>query len=350
MKKIDLRSDTVTLPSPEMRQAMMTAELGDDVFGEDPTVRRLEEMAASLTGKQAALFVASGTMGNLAAVLSHCGRGDEAILGSKAHIHIHEQGGIAALGGVHSRVVSTRADGTMDIAALEAVINDDDIHCAPTKLICLENTWYGRVLPLVYMQEVKELAQSANLAVHLDGARIFNAAVALETSAAAIAQYADSVQFCLSKSLGSPVGSVLCGGSEFIARARRARKQLGGGMRQAGILAAAGIYSLKHMVERLKDDHRNAAVFAACLHKVDGVKVLHAETNMVFIAPAIPGVSMRRFCQELNAGGLLAFAEEYLGIRCVTHFGIEESDLRQAAEIVQSVCRKLLAARGQLPY
>lgn len=341
MNKIDLRSDTVTLPPPKMKEAMMLADLGDDVFGEDPTVNRLEEIAAAITGKEAALFVASGTMGNLVAVLSHCTRGDESILGSKAHIHIHEQGGIAALGGVHSRVVATRNDGTMDIAEIEARINEDDVHCAPSRLICLENTWYGRVLPLLYMQEIKELAEQNNLVVHLDGARLFNAAIALKTSPAAICQFADSVQFCLSKGLAAPVGSMLCGSAEFIARARRARKQVGGGMRQSGILAAAGIFALKSMVERLKDDHENAELLAEGLSKIAGITVLHAETNMVFIASALPGVSTRHLCRELAGAGVLAFDEPDLGIRCVTHYGIGTQEIKKAIEIAGLVAAKL---------
>lgn len=340
MKRIDLRSDTVTQPSPQMREAMMRADLGDDVFGEDPTVNRLEELAANLTGKEAALFVASGTMGNLVALLTHCNRGEEAILGSLSHIHIHELGGIAALGGIHSRIVETQNDGTLDISTMEKLINEDDIHCAPSKLICMENTWYGRVLPLSYMQAVKELAEQNNLLLHLDGARLFNAAVALDVPAKNIAQYADSVQFCLSKGLAAPVGSMLCGSKEFIARARRARKQVGGGMRQAGVIAAAGILSLKSMVERLKDDHKNASLLAELVRKIDGIKVLHAETNMAFLASAIPGVSTRQLCQELNASGLLCFGEE-VGIRCVTHYGIEERDIKEAAEIVKAVAQKL---------
>ena len=266
----------------------------------------------------------------------------EAIVGkAKSHIHIHEQGGIAGLAGIHSRVVQTRPDGTLDIAAIESVINDDDIHCAPSKLICLENTWYGRVLPQLYMQEVKELADEHNLAVHLDGARLFNAAVALGVPAKSIAQYADSVQFCLSKGLASPVGSMVCGTREFIGRARRARKQVGGGMRQAGVVAAAGIYSLKSMVDRLKDDHKNAAILADGLGKVSGIKVLHAETNMVFLASEIPGVSTRHLCQELNNAGMLCFSDDDAGIRCVTHYGLEASDMNDAIDLAKQVAQKL---------
>lgn len=342
MKKIDLRSDTVTHPSPQMREAMMNAELGDDVFGEDPTVNRLEELAANLTGKEAALFVASGTMGNLVALLAHCNRGDEVILGSLSHIHIHEQGGVAALGGIHSRIVSTKMDGSMDIDAIESLINPDDIHCAPSKLICLENTWYGRALPLAYMQAVKELAEQHNLLVHLDGARLFNAALALDVPARSVAQYADSVQFCLSKGLASPAGSMVCGTREFVARARRARKQVGGGMRQVGVLAAAGIVSLKNMVERLKDDHKNAAFLADGLRNIPALKIQHAETNMVFFGSQIPGVSTSKLCEQLNKSGFLCFSDE-VGIRCVTHYGIESADIEEAVKIATHVCQSLIS-------
>lgn len=337
---VDLRSDTITHPSPEMREAMAKAELGDDVFGEDPTVNRLEELAANLTGKQAAVFVASGSMGNLVSLIAHCNREHEVILGSKSHIHIHEQGGIASLGGIHSRVVTTQKDGTLDIQEIEALINEDDVHCAVTKLICLENTWYGRVLPLSYMQEVRELADQHGLSIHLDGARLFNAAVALGVPATAITQYVDSVQFCLSKGLASPVGSMVCGTSDFIHKVRRARKLVGGGWRQAGVLAACGIVSLKSMVERLGEDHANAQLLAELCRKIEGIEVLHAETNMCFLGSKIPGVSIRRLELALNEAGLLCFGEA-VGIRCVTHYGIEATDIRAAAEIIAYVAQHL---------
>jgi threonine aldolase len=342
MKKIDLRSDTVTHPSPQMREAMMKAEVGDDVFGEDPSINRLEELAANMTGKEAALFVASGIMGNVVSLLAHCNRGDEAILGSLSHIHIHEQGSIATVGGIHSRVVPTKPDGCLDITTIESLINEEDIHCAHSKLICLENTWYGRVLPLDYMQEVKELAEQHDMLVHLDGARLFNAAVALNVPASAITQHVDSVQFCLSKGLAAPAGSMVCGTREFIYKARRARKLLGGGMRQVGILAAAGIISLKNMVERLNDDHKNAQLLAAELGKIEGIKVLHAETNMVFAGSSNPTVSTRQLCKELNDAGLLAFSDD-VGIRLVTHYGIEPEDIKEAVDIVRKVSEKLFA-------
>ncbi|MBX9686850.1 MAG: low-specificity L-threonine aldolase [Candidatus Obscuribacterales bacterium] len=340
MQKIDLRSDTVTHPSPQMRQAILNAEVGDDVFGEDPSANRLEELAAQISGKEAALFVASGTMGNIVSILARCNRGDEAIVGSLSHILIHEQGAVSALGGVATRVVKTENDGTMDIASIESVINEDDIHCTRSKVICIENTWYGRVLPLTYMQEVKELAEQNNLAVHLDGARLFNAAIALKVPAAAIAQYADSVQFCLSKGLAAPVGSIVCGDKDFIARARRVRKQLGGGMRQVGMVAAAGIVALKSMVERLQEDHEHAVLLAELLGKIAGIKILHQETNMLFIASAIPAVSSRQLSAALNDAGLLQFGD-HQGIRLVTHYGIEKVDIEKAAEIAEQVCLKL---------
>lgn len=341
MNKIDLRSDTVTLPSPKMREAMASAELGDDVFQEDPSVNRLEELAAQISGKESALFVASGTMGNIVSLLSHCRRGEEAIVGSKSHIHIHERGAIAALGGIHSRVAKTQLDGCMDIDEIERLINPNDIHCPESRLICLENTWYGRVLPLSYMQAIKELAEHYGLAVHLDGARLFNASIALNTPVASICQHADSVQFCLSKGLSAPVGSVVCASKEFIELARRARKLLGGGMRQAGVLAAAAIVALKTMVERLKDDHDNARLLAEGIREISGYKVLHVETNMVFLASAIKGVSTAKLCQELNQAGFLAFHEDDLGIRCVTHYGIERSDIERALSIAGQVAALL---------
>jgi threonine aldolase len=248
---IDLRSDTVTHPTPAMREAMARAEVGDDVFGDDPTVNRLQEMAAERMGKEAGLFVPSGTMGNLAAVLSHCGRGDEVILGSKSHTFLYEAGGVSALGGVHSHQASNQPDGTLDLGEVRGAIRSEDDHFPVTRLICLENTHNrcgGVALTVEYTRAAGELAHEHGLALHLDGARIFNAAVALGVEAGDLAAPADSITFCLSKALSAPVGSVLCGSKDFIARARRARKQLGGGMRQAGVLAAAGIVALETMV------------------------------------------------------------------------------------------------------
>jgi len=266
MDRIDLRSDTVSWPTPEMRRAMAEAEVGDDVYGEDPTVNRLQEEAARLLGKEAGLFVASGTMGNLVAVLAHCGRGDEVILGDKAHTFVYEAGGIAALGGVHPHLVPVQADGTLPMGAIRAAIRPDNVHMPPTRLIALENT-QGTVggIPITkeYTDAVGRIAAEYDLALHIDGARIFNAAAALGCDVADLVAAADSVSFCLSKGLCAPVGSVLVGSKAFIARAHRIRKLVGGGMRQAGILAAAGLVALETMPTRLSEDHANARRFAA---------------------------------------------------------------------------------------
>lgn len=284
---IDLRSDTITTPTLSMRQAMVEAEVGDDVYGEDPTVNRLEEMAAELLGKEAAVYVSSGTQGNLISVLSHCGRGDEMILGDKAHIFIAEQGGSAALGGIHPRTVRNQNDGTLDLAEVEEAIRGDNPHYPITKLICLENTQNfcgGRVLPVDYMDAAGDLAHAHGLQLHVDGARIWNAAVALNTSPARLLQNADTASVCLSKGLSAPVGSIVVGSAEFIANARRMRKVAGGAMRQAGIIAAAGIVALNEMIERLSDDHANAQFFAHSLAQIEGIQVdpREVETNLVF--------------------------------------------------------------------
>ena len=273
MNFVDLRSDTVTTPTPAMREAMYSAEVGDDVYGEDPTVNRLQALAAEKTGKEAGLFVTSGTMGNLAAVLAHCDRGDEVILGNLAHTFLFEAGGISALGGVHSHQIPNQPDGTLALDDILAAIRPDDAHFPVTRLICLENTHNrcgGVSLSVEYTRQVGELAHEHGLQVHLDGARLFNAAVAQGVSAAELAGPVDSVTFCLSKGLSAPVGSVLCGSGEFIHRAHRIRKQLGGGMRQAGVLAAAGIVALETMVDRLAEDHARARTLASRLQALPG--------------------------------------------------------------------------------
>ena len=258
MTIIDLRSDTVTLPTPAMRQAMAEAELGDDVFGEDPTTIRLEQMAAERVGQEAAMLVPSGTMANLVCVLTHCGRGDEAILGDQCHTFVYEVGGIAALGGVHPHPVPNQPDGTLRLEDIERAIRSDNVHFPRSRLICLENTHNqcgGRVLRPGYMAEVVDLAHRRGLKVHLDGARVFNAAVALGVDVRELTAGMDSVSFCLSKGLSGPVGSLVCGPKEFVGQARRVRKMLGGGMRQCGVIAAAGIVALEQMVDRLAEDH-----------------------------------------------------------------------------------------------
>ncbi len=255
---IDLRSDTVTQPDAAMRSAMTNAEVGDDVYGDDPTVNALEAQAAKLSGKEAALFLPTGTQANLVALLTHCQRGEEYIVGQKAHNYLYEAGGAAVLGSIQPQPIDANDDGTLPLDKVLAAIKPDDIHFAQTRLLSLENTHSGKVLPLSYLQQAWALTREQKLALHIDGARVFNAAVALNVPLSEITQYCDTLTICLSKGLGAPVGSLLCGSAEYIKRARRWRKMTGGGMRQAGILAAAGLYALEHNVARLKDDHDNA--------------------------------------------------------------------------------------------
>jgi threonine aldolase len=338
MKKLDFRSDTVTLPTDAMRRAMADAEVGDDVYGEDPTVNRLQEMAAELTGQEAALFAPTGTMANLASILAHCQRGDELLVGDQAHIFHYEAGGAAALGGVQPRLVPTLADGRLDLAVVSEAIRPDDAHHPRSRLLALENTHNrcgGSVLTPEYMLAAAETAHAHGLALHLDGARIFNAAVALNVATSALTRMADSVAFCLSKGLAAPAGSLICGGREFIARAHRARKQLGGGMRQAGVLAAAGIVALKEMVERLADDHARARLLAQRLADLEGLALESAEppTNMVYFRLADPEKSSE-FQDACQRAGVLLGNAGGGRFRMVTHFGIEDADVLEGSEIV----------------
>jgi threonine aldolase len=341
-RTIDLRSDTVTLPTPAMREAMARAELGDDVYGEDPTVNRLEALAAERLGKEAAVLVSSGTMGNLAALLAHCGRGEEAIVGDQCHIYNYEAGGASALGGVIYRVVRNLPDGRLEAAGLAAAANDGaDQHNAPTRLICLESTHNrcgGVALPLAYMAEVAAFARERGMAVHLDGARVFNAAVALGVDVREIAWHVDSVTFCLSKGLSAPVGSVLCGSAAFVARARRARKMLGGSMRQAGVLAAAGIVALEQMVERLAEDHVNAKLLAEGLARFPQVVVDPGaiQSDIVYFELRDTPLSAAEFARALRERGVLMGAS-YGRIRAVTHYGIDSGDIEEALEAVGAV-------------
>jgi threonine aldolase len=339
MKIIDLRSDTVTLPSPEMRQAMANAEVGDDVFGDDPTVNRLEEMAAEMLGKEAALLVTSGTQGNLAALLTHCRRGDEVIVGAEAHTFVFEVGGAWALGGLGLRTVRNDEGGRLDLNELRAAIRAPDDHFPRTGLICLENTHNrcgGTVLTEEDMATVAEIAVRRGLPVHLDGARIFNAAVALGVPVARLAASADSVTFCLSKGLGAPVGSVLCSTREFIAEARRYRKMLGGGMRQAGIIAAAGIYALHNMIERLADDHLNARIAAGALCEIPGIALAPPpQTNLIYFT--VEGWKLNQLVRRLGESGVLCFDEGGGRIRWVTHYGIERSDVEEALSRLRAI-------------
>jgi threonine aldolase len=343
---IDLRSDTVTLPTPTMRKAMAEAELGDDVFGEDPTVNRLEEMAAERMGKEAALFVASGTMGNLVALLTHCGRGDEVILGNRSHTFINEAGGCAALGGIHPYPVPNQPDGALDLGDIEAAIRGDNVHYPRTRLVCLENTHNycgGTVLSADYTARVGALARRHGLALHMDGARIFNAAVALGVEAAELVREADTVAFCLSKGLSAPVGSVLCGSHDFIPQARRARKIVGGGMRQAGVLAAAGIVALEEMVDRLAEDHANAARLAEGLAGVAGISLDldSVQTNMVFFDLADESVPTRKFVERLEQEGVKLLSLGPRTIRVVTHYGINAQDIEHALLVIERVMREM---------
>jgi threonine aldolase len=335
---IDLRSDTVTQPTPEMREAMYRAEVGDDVFGDDPTVNKLEERAAARLGKAAAVFVASGTMGNLVSLLTHCGRGEEVIVGSEAHIFRYEAGGSSALGGIAQFQIPNNPDGTLPLDRVEAAIRGSDQHEARTRLIALENTHNrcgGTVLPVDYLRQVRELADRHGLSVHLDGARVFNAAVALGVDVKVIAQYADSVTFCLSKGLSAPVGSVICGEADFIARARRNRKMLGGGLRQAGVLAAAGIVALEKMIDRLADDHANARRLAEGLADTPGfvVDLDRVQTNIVFFElDAGVQVSGDVVTQRMLAQGvkLISPGVHFRRFRAVTHAGVTRDEIDHA--------------------
>ncbi|MBM3129455.1 MAG: low-specificity L-threonine aldolase [Chloroflexi bacterium] len=338
MNTIDLRSDTVTLPTPQMRAAMANAQVGDDVMGEDPTVNRLEEIAASRIKKDAALFVASGTMANLVALLTHCARGDEIIVGDKAHSFINEVGGMAALGGIIPRTIPNQPDGTLALGDITNAIRGDNVHWPPTKLIALENTHNacnGSPLTPEYHKAVSDLAHARNLRVHTDGARIFNAAVALGVPASEFTQYTDSISFCLSKGLSAPVGSLLCGTREFIAEARRQRKMVGGGMRQAGIIAAAGIVALETMVERLADDHANARRLAEGLAAIPGIALDPArmKTNIVFF-DLTGALTARQLAERAARDGVLIGVNGERRIRAVTHCGIAREDIETALRVI----------------
>ena len=323
MPLIDLRSDTVTQPTPGMREAMHSAELGDDVYAEDPSVNRLEQYLADELGFQAALFVPTGTMSNLLGLMAHCARGDEYIVGQQAHTYKYEGGGAAVLGSIQPQPIEGEADGTLDLGKVEAAIKQDDFHFARTRLLALENTMQGKVLPQAYLQAARELTQRRGLALHLDGARLYNAAVKLGVPAREITQYFDSVSVCLSKGLGAPVGSVLCGSVELIGRARRLRKMVGGGMRQAGMLAAAGLYALQHQVMRLADDHAHAERLATGLREL-GYQVEPVQTNMVYVQVGDQAAALQAFCAERGIK-LTAAAR----LRMVTHLDVSAAAVDQ---------------------
>ncbi|WEJ34492.1 low-specificity L-threonine aldolase [Devosia sp. SD17-2] len=327
----DFRSDTVTRPTPAMRAAMAAAEVGDDVFGDDPSVNRLEQRMEGLLGKEAAIFVPSGTQSNLLALMSYCGRGDEFIAGQNAHCYKYEAGGAAVLGSIQPQPIEHRADGTMDPRAVEAAIKSGDFHFATTKVIALENTFGGRVLPLAYMEEIAAIAQKHGLGLHLDGARAFNAAVALGIGIADFTAPFDSVSICLSKGLGAPVGSVLVGRADLIETARRNRKMLGGGMRQAGILAAAGLHALEHHVERLAEDHRRAKQLAEGLGKHKALNVTQPDTNILWVnAEAALEERLTAYLTQNGVGISGHYGEQ----RWVTHLDVTDEDVESAVRLV----------------
>ena len=323
MSVIDLRSDTVTQPSAGMLDAMASAPTGDDVYGEDPTVNRLEAELAARLGFAAALFVPTGTMSNLLGLMAHCERGDEYIVGQQAHTYKYEGGGAAVLGSIQPQPLEVQADGSLDLAHVAAAIKPDDFHFARTRLLALENTMQGKVLPLEYLARARRFTQENGLALHLDGARLYNAAVKLNVDARDITQYFDSVSVCLSKGLGAPVGSVLCGSAELIGKARRLRKMVGGGMRQAGILAAAGLYALEHNVQRLADDHANALRLAEGL-RAAGFEVEPVQTNMVYIEMGERAGAVKAFADE--RGVKLSAAPR---LRMVTHMDVSAAQIDQ---------------------
>lgn len=353
MDFIDLRSDTVTKPTQRMRHAMVKAEVGDDVYGEDPTVKRLEELMAEKLGKEAGLFVASGTMGNIVAILSHGERGDEMILGDLSHTFLYEGGGAAGLAGIHPHTLPNEPDGTIPIAAIEGAIRGENVHFPRTRLICLESTHNrcgGAVLTPEYCDSVGELAASCGIALHLDGARLFNAAIALGVDLPVLTRSVDSVMVCLSKGLGAPVGSLLCGTREFIHRARRMRKLVGGGMRQAGILAAAGIYALEHHLDRLVEDHKNARRLAKGIAAIPGLTVgpqrapgQPVKTNLVYfkVDPdklGDPSLNARVLSKRLRARGVLAnpLGRDKNQMRMVTHLDVTGEDIEEALFALKS--------------
>ena len=325
MSYIDLRSDTVTKPSPAMRRAMADATVGDDDYVEDLTVKKLEEMCSEMLGTEAALFVSSGTQSNLLALMSHCERGEEYIAGQEAHCYSHEGGGAAILGSIQPQPLDFETDGTLDLHKVEEAIKPEDRHFARTRLICLENTQSGKVLPLAYFPSCKELADKHKLKLHLDGARLFNAAVRDRVGLKDISRYFDSISICLSKGLGAPVGSVLCASAELIAKARRWRKVLGGGMRQAGILAAAGIFALQENVDRLEEDHEKASVLAKGLQDIEKLRIDldHVQTNMVFAQIKDGGRSDLQ--DHMQRAGILV--HNGINLRLVTHLDVKLEDI-----------------------
>jgi len=341
---IELRSDTFTLPSREMIEAISQAALGDDVYGEDPTVKELEILAANMLGKEAALLVPSGTMANLTSLMAHCPRGSKVLVGNETDIYIYEAGGAAFCGGIIYEPIPTQPDGRLALEDLSKVFPNDpsDPQFALPSLICLENPHNrmgGRVLPLSYLEEVQAFAKEKGLPLHMDGARIFNAAIALNIPAAEIAKYADSLQFCLSKGLSAPIGSIVVGSTSFIEKVYRLRKMLGGGMRQAGIIAAAGLVALNKMVDRLADDHAHARLLAQGLAAIDGIEcdIDAVETNIVFFRVVDEHFTWQTFVEAARQHGLNIAELGHGRIRAVLHSGITRNDVRHALEIIRAI-------------
>jgi threonine aldolase len=337
MKWIDLRSDTVTKPTKPMLDAMVNAKVGDDVYGEDPTINLLEETSAQMLGKEEALFCASGTQSNLLALMAHCNRGDEYIVGQLAHTYRYEGGGAAVLGSIQPQPLDLEPDGTLDLDKAARFIKPDDYHFARTKLLCLENTHAGKVLPMDYLKDASAFVDTHNLGLHLDGARVFNAAIKLNVDVQQITAPFDTVSCCLSKGLGAPVGSVLCGPKKIIQKARRWRKVLGGGMRQAGILAAAGLYALENHVDRLEKDHENAQRLGLGLSEIKGnektldktlgIDPTEVQTNILFVDIK---ADINNLYAHLKEKGIIIDRSNHL--RLVTHLDIEASDIDKAIE------------------
>ena len=340
---IDLRSDTVTNPTEEMRKAMALAEVGDDVYGEDPTVNSLQQLSAEELGKEAALFVPSGTMGNLISLLTHCNRGDQAIMGHLGHTFLFEVGGVSALGGVFPHTLQNRPDGTLALEDIRSAIHDNDDHTPRSRLIILENTHNrcgGIAISKEYSDQVASIAHQNGMSLHIDGARIFNAACALNTSAAKLVETADSVTFCLSKGLCAPVGSVVCGSKDFILRAKKIRKQLGGGMRQAGIIAAAGIIAVSKMTKRLSEDHERAKILANGLSQLEGLRIDLATptTNMIFVSLNEDiKLSSEDLLSNLQSLGIRIGRVDKRQFRLVTHYWISDDDVRKCIKAFKAV-------------
>ncbi len=345
METIELRSDTLTLPTQKMRDAIGCAELGDDVFGEDPTTNRLEKMAAEKVGKEAAMLVPSGTMGNLICSLTHCARGEEAILGDKSHMFCYEAGGMAALGGIQPHIISNQADGKLLLSDIGSAIRGDNGHFPRSRLVCLENTQNGcggAVLEPEYIDSVAGLAQNHGLLLHLDGARVFNAAVALGIDVKQLTRSVDSLMFCLSKGLSAPIGSLVCGSGEFVAEARRTRKVLGGGMRQSGVIAAAGITALEDMIERLSEDHINAKNLAVGISQIDGLSIepVKVRTNIINFELVDSSMTDEQFLAALGKKGVKFLGRGGGRFRMVTHYGINSADIDRTLATLAEVMKR----------